>query len=52
MRAVKTLGRKAIGVDARFASALARGLGVERFPERVLQIDATDCSQGIPTRSS
>jgi SAM-dependent methyltransferase len=32
MRSLKTLGRKMLGRDARYAAALAKALGVERFP--------------------
>jgi SAM-dependent methyltransferase len=43
MRSAKTLGRKMLGQDARFATALARGLGVRRFPRlQVLRMSATN----------
>jgi SAM-dependent methyltransferase len=42
MRTVKTFARKALGVDARFNSALAERFGVKRFPRlRVLKMSAT-----------
>jgi SAM-dependent methyltransferase len=42
MRVVKTLARKALGVDHRFRKALASELGVNSFPrERVLCMSAT-----------
>src|SRR5579859_2120688 len=42
MRVMKTLGRKALGVDRRIRTALARDLGVRDFPkERVLRMSAT-----------
>jgi SAM-dependent methyltransferase len=42
MRVVKTLARRALGVDRRFRTALARTLGVQAFPPpRVLCMDAT-----------
>jgi SAM-dependent methyltransferase len=42
MRVMKTLGRKALGVDRRIQSALARAMGVREFPpERILRMSAT-----------
>jgi SAM-dependent methyltransferase len=42
MRTIKTFARKALGVDARFETALAKELGVPRLPRvRVLQMSAT-----------
>lgn len=42
LRVAKTLGRKALGIDAAFNSELARRLGVKGFPRLpVLRMDAT-----------
>lgn len=42
-RLLKTLGRKALGLDAKFAREMARQLGVGRLPKtRVVEMDATN----------
>jgi SAM-dependent methyltransferase len=45
LRVLKTLGRKALGVDQRIRTALAREFGVRGFPpERILHMSATSMS--------
>jgi SAM-dependent methyltransferase len=49
-RTVKTVGRKLLGVDARYRAELTRQLGLRRFPRlRVLPMDA--CAMSFPDGS-
>jgi SAM-dependent methyltransferase len=45
-RAIKTIGRKALGVDRRYVAAMRRAAGTDHIDARILQMDASRLTFG------